>query len=288
MSSLGLSGSGEMSLAAARAATAWRACVTCGAGQPKLRCERDGFHIVECNACGLVYVGQDPQQIDFAALYGEAYYTGGQEGVFADYVGQAPARRAAARRRLWSLRRMKPNGRLLDVGCAAGFFLAEAQAHYQVQGVELSEYSSRFAREKLGLDVFTGTLPQAALPAARFDVVTLWDVIEHVADPAALLLEVARVLAPGGRVVLTTGDIGSGYAQRQAERWHLLTPPWHLYFFDRASMARLAALAGLRVERVASRGVAGDGALARSKPGLLLSHWLGLGDIMQVTLAHAS
>jgi hypothetical protein len=53
-------------------------------------------------------------------------------------------------------------------------------------------------------------------------------------------------------------------------------------------MARLAAQAGLRVERVASRGVAGDGALARSKPGLLLSHWLGLGDIMQVTLAHAS
>lgn len=268
--------------------TGWRDCNACGATAPREVFERDGFHIVACRDCGLRYVGEDPAGIDFSSLYGESYYTGGQEGAFADYVGQAPARRAAARRRLWGLRRMKPSGRLLDVGCAAGFFLAEAQAHYEVRGVELSEFSSRFAREQFGLDVRTGTLADAAFDAGSFDLVTLWDVIEHVADPAAVLAEVARVLAPGGRAVLTTGDIGCVYAQARGAQWHLMTPPWHLYFFSRATLAGLAVRAGLRVAHIAARGVAGDGRWARSKPGIVLNHWLGRGDIMQVTLAAAA
>ena len=267
--------------------TRWRACNACGSLDARGLFERDGFHIVECQRCSLAFVGEDPAQIDFAALYDEGYYTGGQEGVFADYMGQAPARRASARRRVWGLRRLRRQGRLLDVGCAAGFFLVEAAVHYAVRGVEISEFSSRFARERFGLDVATGTLHDAAFAAAQFDLVTLWDVIEHVADPAAVLAEVARVLAPGGRVVLTTGDIGSGYARKRGAHWHLLTPPWHLYFFSRRTLATLAVRAGLRVEHVAARGVAGDGPIARSKPGIVLNHLLGRGDIMQVTLGHA-
>jgi SAM-dependent methyltransferase len=134
--------------------------------------------------------------------------------------------------------------------------------------------------------VSTGTLHQAAYPARHFDLVTLWDVIEHVADPLGVLREVARVLAPGGKVVLTTGDIGSAYAQARGVDWHLMTPPWHLYFFSRATLGALAARAGLRVDAVAARGVAGDSRWSRSKPGLLLDRLAGRGDIMQMTLSH--
>lgn len=266
---------------------AWRGCNACDAEGPREGFERDGFHIVECLKCGLMYVGENPRDINFAALYDEHYYKGGHQGVFADYVGQAPARRALARRRLWTLRGTVPNGRLLDVGCAAGFFLVEAKGRYDVKGVEFSEFSSAFAREKYGLDVFTGTLEAAALPANSFDLITLWDVIEHVPDPCAVLTEVARVLSPTGRVVLTTGDIGSDYARAHGADWHLITPPWHMYFFSQATMGTLAKRAGLRIERVAVRGVAGDSRWARSKPGILLDHLLGKGDIMQVTLNHA-
>jgi SAM-dependent methyltransferase len=268
--------------------TRWRACNACGGPESRGLFERDGFHIVECTHCGLVYVGEDPAQIDFPALYDEGYYNGGEEGVFTDYMGQAQARRRSARRRVWGLRRLKRRGRLLDVGCAAGFFLVEASAHFAVRGVELSAFSSRFARERFGLDVVTGTLHDAAFGAAQFDLVTLWDVIEHLPDPAAALTEVARVLAPDGRVVLTTGDVGSDYARAHGAHWHLMTPPWHLYYFSRATLATLAARAGLRFAHVAARGVAGDGPFARSKPGLVLGHLLGRGDIMQVTLAHAA
>jgi serine acetyltransferase len=114
----------------------YRSCIVCGSADPVLQQSKDGFSIVGCRGCGLVYVGEDPLTIDFDAIYGEAYYTGGSDAVFADYLGQERARRAGARRRVWGLRLQRASGRLLDVGCAAGFFLVEAKRHYQVQGVD--------------------------------------------------------------------------------------------------------------------------------------------------------
>lgn len=265
-----------------------RDCPVCSSAGPTLLFRKDGHDMVRCRDCGCVYVGEDPAGIDFDALYGEAYYTGGSDAVFADYVGQEAARRAHARRKLMLLRTLPPriprSGRLLDVGCAAGFFLAEARAHYAVQGVELSTWSSAYARDRLGLPVITGTLQQAQLPADHFDVITLWDVIEHVPDPVPLLGEAARVLKPGGRLVLSTGDWGSAYAQRKGADWHLMTPPWHLTMFSRATLARAAQRAGLQVVGWRSEGVAGDGVLWRNKAALLVSRLLGLGDIVRLTL----
>ena len=275
--------------AGATAATnAYRACVVCGHAHARLQFPKDGYSMVACQACGALYVGEDPAAIDFDALYGQAYYTGGSDAVFADYVGQEAARRAHARRKLAVLRHLPPRiprqGRLLDVGCAAGFFLAEARAFYDVQGVELSTWSSAYARERLNLPVFTGTLQDAHLPADHFDVVTLWDVIEHVPEPVPVLAAAARVLKPGGRLVLSTGDWGSAYAQARGADWHLMTPPWHLTMFSRASLQAAAERAGLRVVAWRSEGVAGDGPLWRNKAALLASRLLGLGDIVRLTL----
>lgn len=266
--------------------SAFRDCDLCGAKQPSLLFAKDGYSIVQCQACTLVYVGEDPGAIDFASLYGEDYYQGSCDRAFANYLGEEAARRASARRRVWALRLLKwRRGRLLDVGCAAGFFLVEASRFHEVQGVELSEFSSRYAREHFGLDVFTGTLAAAALPAQRFDLITLWDVIEHVAGPHELLRECARLLGPDGRIVLTTGDIGSAYARRHGPAWHLMAPPWHLYYFSRATMAALAERAGLRVVACRARGVAGDHPWLRSRAGVAAGNLLGQGDIMRVTLA---
>lgn len=264
-----------------------RPCPTCGSGRAHLKFVKDGYDMQCCDDCGTLFVGRDPETIDFQALYGEGYYTGAADAVFADYVGQQALRRAHARRKLWMLRNLPPRlprqGRLLDVGCAAGFFLAEARAFYEVQGVELSAWSSAFARERLSLPVFTGTLQQAALPANHFDVVTLWDVIEHVPDPVPLLIDAARVLRQDGRLVLTTGDWGSAYAVARGQDWHLMAPPWHLTMFTRETMTRAGQRAGLRMLHCASEGVAGDGRFWRHRAGLMLARLLDRGDILRMT-----
>lgn len=267
-----------------RSMPVFRACNLCGDTSPKLLWERNGYAIVACNRCGLQYVGQNPQDIDFAALYSEDYYTGGSGQVFANYLGEERARRANARRKLRSMRRRTPrSGRLLDVGCAAGFFLVEARRYFEPQGVEISEFSSRVARERFGLDVFTGTLQDAKFAADSFDVITMWDVVEHLSDPKAVLMEASRVLRPGGSLVLTTGDVGSRYARRAGPRWHLLEPPWHLYYFSRATMSAMGEAAGLRLQACTSNGVASDHRVLRSLPGRVVTNLLGLGDIMEMT-----
>jgi len=261
---------------------AFRGCNLCGAGDPSLLFLKNGFSMVQCRHCDLVYVGEEPAAIDFAALYDEAYYTGGSEQVFANYIGEEQSRRAWARRKLWGIRLRHAHGRLLDVGCAAGFFLIEAQRHYEVQGVEFSEFSSSFAREKMGLNVFTGTLQQAALPANHFDIITLWDVIEHVPDPLALLGEAARLLKPGGELLLTTGDIASRHARERGNEWPLFEPPWHLYYFSRQTMRAMAERAGLHYAGCTSRGVWSSHPLLRNRIAIIATNLLGLGDIMQI------
>jgi len=136
--------------------------------------------------------------------------------------------------------------------------------------------------------VLTGSLPAARLPSSHFDVITLWDVIEHLPDPDVVLAETRRLLKPGGRLVITTGDIGSAYARRRGARWHLLAPPWHLYYFSQHTLRKLAAKAGLEVVGCQARGVASDYRILRTRLGVALANLLGYGDIMKMTLAPAA
>jgi ubiquinone/menaquinone biosynthesis C-methylase UbiE len=83
---------------------------------------------------------------------------------------------------------------------------------------------------------------------ASFDVISLWDVLEHLSDPHAAVGEIARLLRPGGRLVLTTGDVGSAVARLSGGSWHLYTLPEHLFFYTRESLRRLLAAHSLQVE----------------------------------------
>ncbi len=96
----------------------------------------------------------------------------------------------------------------------------------------------------------------AAVPCAgdTFDAVTLWDVLEHLPEPHAALAEIARILRPGGRLVLTTGDVGSLAARLSGSRWHLYTIPEHLFFYTRKSLRLLLEAHGFRVESLRAEG----------------------------------
>jgi SAM-dependent methyltransferase len=204
--------------------------------------------IVRCVDCGLVTL---PLSYAPPAAYEEA----------ADpyYVEQAPQRIANAHR-LLSL--VPAGGRLLEVGCACGFLLVAARERgFSVRGVEMSAWASQYARDTYGLDVHTGTLESAAVPASSVDVVVLADVIEHLFDPAATLREIHRILTPGGRVLLLTPDVGSLTARLAGPRWWGLLDD-HYYYFSRATLRRLLAREGFTVERIR--------ALGRVFP---LAHW---------------
>jgi SAM-dependent methyltransferase len=205
-----------------------------------------GFDVVRCSACGLARTLL-PEGFDPRSIYSRDYFEGGHADGYAGYAASEAGVRAEARRSLARLRRFAPGGRLVEVGCAYGFFLLEARSAFRVSGFDVSEDATRAARER-GLDVVAGEPGDAELAArGPFDAAVLLDTIEHLADPAATLRLLARHLRPGGALLLTTGDLGSPLARLMGRRWRLMTPPQHLWFFTRRSLGLLLGAAGLRI-----------------------------------------
>jgi len=143
------------------------------------------------------------------------------------------------------LARLPRGGRLLDIGCATGIFVAQAMTDWRAVGTDVSLAACRVARQR-GLDVVVSDAARLPLASGSHDVVTLWDTLEHLPDPLAVLGEVARILRPGGSLVLSTGDVSSWCARLSGSRWHLFTLPEHRYFFSRDSLEPLLNRVGLR------------------------------------------
>jgi SAM-dependent methyltransferase len=208
------------------------------------------FRVVRCRQCGLIYLNPRPISGEIGRYYPADYHP---------YV--APVRAGQHRvsrwdqryglyKRLRAVAALQTGRRLLDVGCGSGDFIAFAREQgWQVQGVELSESAAASCRDRLGLPVVTGDLHAAALPAGQLDVVTLWNVFEHLFDPAATLVEIRRILVPGGLLVMAVPDAGSLDARIFGPRWAGYDVPRHLYTFDRLTLSRMLSQAGFKVVR---------------------------------------
>lgn len=201
--------------------------------------------IQECRDCGLLYTSPRVR----AGRMLEEYADNKDE----DYFLQSEARSMNAYLSLAAIRRHAQSGRLLDVGCATGFFLNAARLAFSVDGVEPSRWARRYASEQLKLSIKAPTLEEARFPDGHFDVVTLHDVIEHVPDPGALLREVARVTKPGGLIYLVTPDCESLSARLMGGRWWGLRPA-HIYYFSTQTLSELLRKTGYEVVEAASFG----------------------------------
>lgn len=232
-----------------------RLCIVCGRSGPFTRLyARDGFTLVRCPGCGLVF--QDPQPSD-ADLQRTYYHD--SEWTRAQLV--EPMRTRLIERAEWQVEMLKQAGihangqRLLDVGCAAGTFMTFAQqAGWQTTGVELGEATAQAGRSR-GLDVRTGTLRDAyaGLEPGSFGLITFWDVLEHVRDPRDELALARELLRPGGMIAATMPNVSGLYPQatyrliaRGTGRWEYPELPVHLYDFDPHTSRRLLTNSGYR------------------------------------------
>jgi SAM-dependent methyltransferase len=221
-------------------------CPACARATPqRFLYAKNGCDILQCTACGLGR--SETASFDPAAYYTGDYFSGQHDDGYGDYQAAEPVLRREFARTVDYIRRFRPGGRLLELGCAYGFFLQEAKPYFDVTGIELAEDAAAHARRS-GLDVRSGVADEATLASLGcVDVVVLLDVIEHLPEPHATLRLAVEHLSLGGLIVLTTGDFASLYARFAGRRWRLMTPPQHLWFFTPASMRRLAAALGLEL-----------------------------------------
>jgi SAM-dependent methyltransferase len=208
----------------------------------------NGCDIRQCRECGLGRT--ETSAFDPAAYYTEDYFSGRRWDGYSDYLGAEPVLRREFARSIDFIRRYREGGKLLELGCAYGFFLMEAARYFDVAGIELAAQAADHGR-RAGLNVLQGVADAANLQRiGHVDVIVLFDVIEHLPHPRDTLSLCCQHLNPSGIIVITTGDFGSTVARVAGARWRLMTPPQHLWFFTQQSMRRLSASLGLSVEHV--------------------------------------
>jgi SAM-dependent methyltransferase len=222
-------------------------CAICGSRETQHLYEKSGYGIAACVGCGLVFANPRAPEDKILARYSRDYFwneylpsLGAAEGKFD--LAQFDLRHAALLR---LMAERAPGRRLVEVGCGAGFFLkTAARAGWQVEGIELSEEAARFASERLELPIRRERAEDAPIAPGSFDAAAMFDVIEHLFDPRAVLTAIARALVPGGLMVISTPNYDSASRHLLGVDWAVLRPLEHVYYFTEVSLRRLLEATG--------------------------------------------
>jgi 2-polyprenyl-3-methyl-5-hydroxy-6-metoxy-1,4-benzoquinol methylase len=230
----------------ANASAARETCPVCFAtgaqvwlsGPDRFHGRRDIYTLLRCPACSLVWLDNPPQPEVMGEHYTEAYDR------LISAAGQNSPNRWRDRNAVLSLYRTA--GSLLDMGCSSGAFLETLRGPaWNLSGIEMSAESAEQARARTGAAIFNGTILQAGFAPGSFDVVTCFDVLEHLYEPRLVMGRVAEWLKPGGIFYVLVPNIDSAEGRVFRSYWHGLELPRHLFHYSPSSLTALAEGAGL-------------------------------------------
>jgi SAM-dependent methyltransferase len=224
-------------------------CPICGSANVRPYCEKDGAAYYACRDCRVLYQAQAPDR-EAMLGYADGEYDG---GLYQEYVDAHEMKIAHFRARM---ARMRPHlalgsggpgsggagpRQLLDVGCACGYFLEVAvEEGFDVHGLEFSPNAIAAARPDIRAKILNARVDDlGAQHDARYDVITAFDILEHLDKPLEFLAQARRLLRPGGSLVISTPDADHWLRPLMASRWPMLQPMQHLTLFSHRGL-RLA------------------------------------------------
>lgn len=197
------------------------------------------FQIVQCSSCGTLRQNPRLPWQHLKHYYPDEDYSAYQP---ANMKNESALRRNISlhgvRKKLRAVEKVQPGGHILDIGCGTGTFLAEAKQNgrWQVEGVEPNEFAANFAKTQFDIPVHVSTFPEISLPKETYDVITMWNVLEHVYQPTQVLKYANELLKPNGWLVFSLPNVESletKYAKQYWVGWDL---PRHLYLFPQKNL----------------------------------------------------
>ena len=219
-------------------------CRLCGSDRSEPWHQRGAYALRLCSTCHNAWLPDDQLPENLAEMYSREYFEGTGDQGYGDYLGDADVMARNCRRRLAWIERLTPSGRLLDVGAAYGYLLGEArQRGWECEGVEIAADVAQAAAQRTGIPITAGDFLAADLRPG-YQVVSFFDVLEHMPDPSACLARARELLAPDGWVVVETGDRTSAVARLLGANWYFIDPPQHLAYFSAAGLETSLRTAG--------------------------------------------
>ena len=224
-------------------------CMLCGDKERKLLVKNEPWYIYGCASCGLGFLDPRPSKEDIAKLYDKEYC----EDQFVEGGGvgspEFMKRLSLETHRVRFFRGLKRKGKILDIGCGYGYFLAACRTiyGYDVHGLDVSEWAAHYAAERLGLSVTVGEIETVKLPPNSYDIITMWLFLEHTRDPREAILKAMDLLKKDGILVIDVPNYDGTDARKDWGNWVGWQPPYHFYHFTPHTLKRLLKLCGLCV-----------------------------------------
>ena len=238
-------------------------CNLCQSQNFKILYRINNLRVVKCAKCNLIFVNPRLNEKALLQMYENDYfhrkvYAPNSRGFYGyvDYLSDKKNIIKTFENVFEYLKAYKKKGKLLDVGCAFGFFLDLARKKgWETMGLEPSSQACSYIRDKLNLLVHQGTLSKVILPPETFDLITMFDVIEHLRDPLAGLVKINRSLKYGGLLAVTTADADSLLARILGQRLEdIRRTNEHLYIFSRETIVAMLKKCGFKVLKIKSYG----------------------------------
>lgn len=225
-------------------------CPICGSDLFKRLYPKYYERIVKCDKCDLIYTNPRLLKKYLKHLYSKDYFKNSVSTHFGyeNYAEDEKKIVKTFKERVEKIESQVKRGTLLDVGCAMGFFMKAARdAGWKVNGVEISKFASDYAKKKFNFEVYTADF-LSYKPNTTYNLITMWDVIEHFYDPISALKKANSMLKKDGLLVLSTPDVGSLPAILTKERWvgYKLSDE-HLTYFSQNTISKLLEKSGFKI-----------------------------------------
>lgn len=225
-------------------------CKLCFSQHTKIIRKYNNYYLIRCNRCNVVFIYPHPRKIKITQNNLSLYESEQSEEAYFDKKEELIKR---AEKYVKTLKKYKKNGKLFDIGCSYGFYSKVFKDHrYNVTGIDISEKAIKYAKKYFKLNLITGNFEKYKSRNNYYDVITMFDIIEHFQNPQQIIRKVHQLLKDKGIVIIQTPNIDSLIEKLCRTKWFWLLVPQHLFLFNKPSLSRILTENGFKILNTSS------------------------------------